>query len=300
MDGLAGGMGRMFESIMRGPLNRATRMFALVRILTTHLADGIQGYGYGARLRASAADGRQAEPEALEAYFDQHTSGPGIWKWRHYFPIYERHLGRFVGQPVKVVEIGVFSGGSLGMWRRYFGERSEIYGVDIEPECRAYEAPGIRVFIGDQADRGFWRRFIQEVGDVDVVIDDGGHLPRQQIVTLEELLPHLRPGGVYLCEDVHGSWNPFLGYVHGLSSHLYQFGTQIGGAAYEASSFEEAYQASSFQEAVASVHIYPFVVVLERPAHRVEALASLKRGSIWEPFGTTLLGFGNEPPSASA
>ena len=54
----------------------------------------------------------------------------------------------------------------------------------------------IKVFIGDQADRKFWSQFRREVPILDLVIDDGGHEPEQQIVSLEELLPHLRPGGV--------------------------------------------------------------------------------------------------------
>jgi hypothetical protein len=62
----------------------------------------------------------------------------------------------------------------------------------------------IKIFIGDEEDRKFWRRFKAEVPAVDIVIDDGGHQTQQQVVTLEELLPHLRPGGVYICED---SWD---------------------------------------------------------------------------------------------
>ena len=64
----------------------------------------------------------------------------------------------------------------------------------------------IHVLIGDQADRTFWRRMIAHgtLPPLDIVIDDGGHTPDQQRVTLEELLPHIRPGGVYVCEDIHG------------------------------------------------------------------------------------------------
>ncbi len=58
---------------------------------------------------------------------------------------------------------------------------------------------------------------------VDIVIDDGGHLPEQQLVTLEELLPHVRPGGVYFCEDIHYNFNDFAAYVQGLSDNLNEF-----------------------------------------------------------------------------
>jgi hypothetical protein len=111
------------------------------------------------------------------------------------------------------LEIGVYSGGSLDIWRNYFGPKAIIYGVDIAPDCRTYENDGIKIFIGDQADRSFWREFRRGVPTLDIVIDDGGHQPEQQIASLEELLPFLRPGGVYFCEDVHGMYNEFASYV---------------------------------------------------------------------------------------
>ena len=49
--------------------------------------------------------------------------------------------GRFIGRAVNVVEIGVYSGGSLRMWRDYFGESAVIHGVDIEEECRRSSRP---------------------------------------------------------------------------------------------------------------------------------------------------------------
>ena len=90
------------------------------------------------------------------------------------------------------------------------------YGVDIEPACRIYEADGIEILIGDQSDRHFWAKVRAAVPRIDVLIDDAGHHPEHQIITLEELLPHLASGGVYLCEDVHGAPNYFASYVAGL------------------------------------------------------------------------------------
>src|SRR6185437_3589006 len=138
----------------------------------------------------------------LLEYFNSHTEGRGIWKFLHYFPIYERYFSQFRGKEVHILEIGIYSGGSLEMWREYFGPRCSVYGVDIEPNCKTYENSSVRVFIGDQSDRTFWKDFKKQVPILDIVIDDGGHEPEQQIATLEELLPHLRPGGIYLCEDI--------------------------------------------------------------------------------------------------
>ena len=106
------------------------------------------------------------------------------------------------------------------MWRSYFGPDSRVYGIDIEPACEVYAREGIEVVIGDQADRTFWSKFRRDVPDVDVLIDDGGHTPEQQMVTLEEMLPHLQPGGVYMCEDVHGTGNQFTRFAYRLIDHF--------------------------------------------------------------------------------
>jgi hypothetical protein len=55
------------------------------------------------------------EQNRLTEFFDNRKSGQGIWKWRHYFDVYDRHFSKFRGQEVNIVEIGVFSGGSLEM-----------------------------------------------------------------------------------------------------------------------------------------------------------------------------------------
>ena len=44
-----------------------------------------------------------------------------VWKWKHYCDVYHRHFSKFVGREVHVLEVGIYSGGSLQMWREYFG-----------------------------------------------------------------------------------------------------------------------------------------------------------------------------------
>ena len=52
-------------------------------------------------------------------------------KYLHYFDVYEKHLKRFVGQSFCMIEIGVNQGGSLFMWREYFGKGVRIVGIDL-------------------------------------------------------------------------------------------------------------------------------------------------------------------------
>src|SRR6188768_2785499 len=78
---------------------------------------------------AAAGHGRVAEPRTnpLWEYARNYSAGPGFWKWDHFYEIYHRHLGKFVGGPVTLCEIGIFSGGSIEMWSAYFGEECRIY-----------------------------------------------------------------------------------------------------------------------------------------------------------------------------
>jgi hypothetical protein len=158
----------------------------------------------------------------------------------------------------------------------YFGPGCVTHGVDIQEACKAYEEPGVSVWIGDQADRAFWRRFKEQVPPLDIVIDDGGHVPEQQIVTLEETLPHLRPGGVYLCEDVQGIHHEFAAYVGGLASHFHHTSITPGPLLVAPT--------TGFQRAVGSIHVWPFLVVIERSEHPAAQFAAPRHGTEWQPF----------------
>jgi hypothetical protein len=225
---------------------------------------------------------QRREVSDLELFFDNRTEGHGVWKWRHYFDVYDRHLRQFRGRPINILEIGIYSGGSLDMWADYFGADAKIYGADIAPECKAYEGAQVRVFIGDQGDRTFWKTVRSEVPHFDVVIDDGGHHPEQQIVTLEEIFPYMSPGGVFICEDVHRSFNPFTGYVVGLANELNSMSNRLKDR--ETPERPHVIAATPLQENVEAIHLYPFMAVLERRRDPMPELYSQRRGTIWQPF----------------
>jgi hypothetical protein len=123
----------------------------------------------------------------------------------------------------------------------------------------------------------------QEVPVLDIVIDDGGHLAEQQIVTLEELLPHIRAGRVYLCGDVvvANVFNEFSSYVHGLAQNLNTLNLEQN---VDDNERRQVCKTSSLQSAVGSIHLYPFATLIERSAEPVSELVAPKRGSQWEPF----------------
>ncbi len=145
----------------------------------------------------------QATNPISEYFFD--NPGRLIHKWHHYFEIYHRHFARFRGRSPVIVEIGVFHGGSLQMWRNYFGPGARIVGIDIDPRCRRFEDESTTILIGDQSDRRFLAEVRERLPQIDILIDDGGHTMTQQIATFDELYPHIQPEGIYLCEDIHTS-----------------------------------------------------------------------------------------------
>ncbi len=143
----------------------------------------------------------------LLKYFENNP-GRLIFKWMHYFEIYDRYFSRFRNREVHVVEIGVAQGGSLQMWKKYFGDYAYIYGVDINKRSKRFEEERIKIIIGEQQNRNFLRQMKNQCPRIDILIDDGGHRMLQQINTFEELFPHISENGVYLCEDLHTSYWP--------------------------------------------------------------------------------------------
>lgn len=155
----------------------------------------------------SVSDVPVAEREATDfhrAFYG--NGGPTVVKWAHYLKVYDHHLARFREQQPKILEIGVHKGGSLRLWREYFGPKAVIFGIDINSDCRHLNGDFGQVRIGSQDDPGFLRAVVEEMGGVDIVIDDGSHIARHQRASFEALFPVLSNNGVYICEDTHTSY----------------------------------------------------------------------------------------------
>jgi hypothetical protein len=200
----------------------------------------------------------------LRAYAESNRDGRAMDKWTHYFEVYHRHFERFRGRPITMIEIGIFNGGSLRMWRDYFGPEATIVGVDINPDCTRFAEAGVDIVIGDQADRGFLRELRRRYPSPAILLDDGGHTMEQQIVTFEELYLHLERDGVYLCEDTHTSY--WSGYAGGLRRE----GTFIEHAKSLIDRLNAAYipdnalPPDDFTWRTDSIHFYDSIVVIER------------------------------------
>lgn len=208
----------------------------------------------------------------LQTYFENNT-GRLIHKWLHYFDVYDAHFSRFRGKDIKILEIGVSQGGSLQMWRSYFGPNAKIYGVDINPDCKKLEGDNIQIFIGSQSDRSFLRKIREEIGPVDILIDDGGHTMKQQIVSFEELYSLVKLDGVYLCEDCHTSYWIRFGGGYRRQGTFIEFAKNKIDQLNAWHSHQKGFEVDDFTRTARSMHFYDSIVVIEKgeviaPTHR--------------------------------
>jgi len=199
----------------------------------------------------------------LQQYFENNT-GSLMHKWMHYFDAYDRHFSRFRGTDVHILEIGVSHGGSLEMWKAYFGPNARIFGADINPQCKKLEAENVKIFIGDQGDRKFLRKLASEIPRIDILIDDGGHSMRQQIATFEELYDKVSKHGVYLCEDTHTSyWPAFRGGVRRRGTFM-EYSKRLIDQLNAWHSEQRSLKVDSFTKSADSMHFYDSIVVIEK------------------------------------
>jgi 23S rRNA U2552 (ribose-2'-O)-methylase RlmE/FtsJ len=187
----------------------------------------------------------------LEKYFEE-NKGHVIFKWLHYFDIYERHFARFRGKDPVVVEFGVGGGGSLRMWKDYFGAGSRIYGIDHNNLHHLADPDnGIQVLRADQNDRPSLDILAKWLPEIDILIDDGGHHMHQQINTFESMYPVIQPNGVYLCEDTHTSYRAALSETGGQT--YIEYAKDLIDLLYDKNHTETG-----------SIHFYNRIVVIEK------------------------------------
>ena len=130
----------------------------------------------------------------------RHDTDKGDWFTRVYYDLLE-HVR---DEPLRLLEIGVYNGGSLHMWREFL-PNATLFAIDVDPRCLAFERdlPNTTIRLVDQGNPAALRGFAEEMGgDFDVVIDDGGHTMPQQLTSFEVLFPYVVSGGAYVIEDL--------------------------------------------------------------------------------------------------
>jgi hypothetical protein len=194
------------------------------------------------------------------------NDGRLIHKWKHYFPIYERHFRDFVYKPVTFIEIGCGRGGSLQMWKRYFGPHARIVGIDILSECKQFEEDQVEIRIGAQQDLQFLESIVAEFGASDIVLDDGSHVMSHVIASFQFLYPQVAKNGVYMVEDLHTAyWEEYEGGLRKPTTFIELSKNLVDEL--NADHCRGAVVPTDFTKTTLSMHFYDSVTVFEKGVH---------------------------------
>jgi 23S rRNA U2552 (ribose-2'-O)-methylase RlmE/FtsJ len=204
----------------------------------------------------------QRDSGFLHRYFLENSS-KRLHKWIHYFDIYERHFARFRNTSPVVLEIGVFGGGSLQMWKEYFGDGARIVGLDVNPECKQHEQDSIEIFIGSQDDPAVMEQILSRYPRIDVVLDDGSHVNSHMIASFQLLYERIHPRGVYMVEDAHTCyWDEYGGGLLRAGSFVEYAKTKIDEM--NAVHSRGALPVTAFTRSTDCIAIYDSIVVFEK------------------------------------
>lgn len=220
----------------------------------------------------------------LRECFNRHT-GRLVGKIDHFFDVYEPHFSRYRNSPVRLLEIGVDRGGSLELWRNYFGSEAVIHGIDINPKAIELAPDDAVIHVGSQDDTDFLESVITGFGPFDIVIDDGSHLMEHQIKTFQTIYPRIHDHGLYVCEDACTSyWREYGGRLGGPGTFM-EYAKQLIDELHAYWAVDDDLEPTSFTKTTQGIHFYSGTVVfqrhpVEKPVYTVKHKSSLSEMSI--------------------
>lgn len=127
----------------------------------------------------------------------------------HYHMVYEDHFSKVRENKLKVLEIGIWKGNSIRALTQYFPS-ADLYGIDIfdriKPEqVSVLQKDNVHWIEGDSTNPDISDRVKKEFGGqikFDIIIDDGKHTPKANMLSFQNLSGFLKRDGVYYIEDV--------------------------------------------------------------------------------------------------
>ncbi len=135
-----------------------------------------------------------------------------------YWEIYRHVFSGFnLEEKVNIFEIGVDKGDGMLQFKELF-PNCNICGMDIREDTP--NSPVGNVWIGSQTNTELLSEIHKVEGPFDIIIDDGSHMNEHQILTFEHLFPKLKPGGLYIVEDIHTSYWSYHGGGYGSNSFV--------------------------------------------------------------------------------
>ena len=154
-------------------------------------------------------------------------------------------------------------GGSLHLWRDYFGPNAIIFGVDIDPACKAFDGEYGSVRIGSQDDPRFLTSVVEEMGGIDIVLDDGSHVSAHMRTSFDVLFPLLQDDGIYMIEDLHCCyWKEFGGGYRRRGSFIEQIKTMIDDMHHWY--HQKGQKINSAKDRIGGIHIHDSLIIVEK------------------------------------
>jgi tetratricopeptide (TPR) repeat protein len=192
------------------------------------------------------------------------------WGSHFYAEHYHKHFFPYRRREINLLEIGIGGwnhplrgGASLRMWKAFF-PKGNIFGVDIQDKS-AMEEERIRVFQGSQDDDRFMHRVAVNIGNIDIIIDDGSHINRHVIDTFKILFPLLADDGIYVVEDTQTSYWPKFGGTSADLNHPNSMLSFFKGLS-DGLNYEEllipGHSPSYFEQHIVSMHFYHNMVFI--------------------------------------
>lgn len=135
---------------------------------------------------------------------DFHKIGSKSGSDKIYHHGYHRFYDKYIRRDIKkILEIGIEQGHSVNLWLEYCPEAT-VYGLDIKTECINGR---VHIYKGDQSSGSDLEKLVVHTGnDIDVILDDGSHIPEHQLFSFDKLFASMKPGGIYIIEDIETSY----------------------------------------------------------------------------------------------
>lgn len=230
-----------------------------------------------ANLRTENLDYQYLDEIALK-YDSSRTSGKGS-NGHHYSEVYARYFGPLKDDPLKLLEIGIFEGNGVRLWENYF-KNADLHFIDITFDKVKYFSERSHYYLADQANtKDLLRVMAESGGNFDIIIDDGGHTMKQQLVSFKTLFPYLKSGGLYVIEDLHTSYwkshegggslskpkagsGTFIQFLKDLIDDINFVGARTGSANHATIPEEIQKELTPYQKEVYSMHFYDSLCII--------------------------------------
>jgi len=205
---------------------------------------------------------------------------------------YMTHFKRLKNKKINLLEIGIggaedvnYGGHSLRMWKRYF-PLAKVYGIDIFDKSSLCE-DRIKTFKGSQVDRQFLDEVTKEIGELDIIIDDGSHFSEHIIETFKLLFPKLKNGGIYVVEDIQTSyWDHWGGDSQNINNPktAMNFFKSLTDCLNYAEFINAEYQPTYYDKHIISIHFYHNMIFIYKGNNNEPSnkLALLNEGKKYE------------------